>query len=152
VTFDLSKEASDRRLAAQREAKRKTGHDGGLTGTQLIDRAAQVFDVANRLQKQTQRTPAGRRRDQVNARADEALRTAAVQIRIAQATPLDRGYLHALDLPKIQQTKAEVGRAFDTDPAALAVDTHRRIQDQRNRRRVEGAPPAPNRRQRRRHR
>jgi len=65
------------------------------------------------------------------------LRTAAAQIRLAQATPLDRGYLHALDLPRIQTIKEEVGRAFAEDSAALAVDTHRRILDQRQRIRAE---------------
>lgn len=52
-------------------------------------------------------------------------------------TPLDRPYLHALSLDRVQDAEAEVVAAFVKDSAALAVDTHRRIQDQRMRAKVE---------------
>lgn len=148
MTADLSPVA----IAARAAAKAKTGQDGGYTGQQLITVAAGVFDQANRARKQADRTPPGHRRQKLEALADEALRTAALQIRLAQLTPLDRGYLHALDLPRIQTAREDVGRIFAADPAALAVDVHRRIADQRQRLRAEGAPPAPNRAARRRRR
>lgn len=122
---DLSRDA----IAARRT-------EASLTGRQLIGRAAAIFDEAKRLQ----RVALGRhglRAQRASDRADDALRTAAAQIRLAQLVPLDRGYLHALAHDKIQTVKAEVSRAFDQDPAALAVDTHRRIQDQRTRTRHE---------------
>lgn len=110
-------------LSADAIAARAAAGGGGLTGRQLYQNARRVFERAQTLRK--------RRRPAALRKAGEALQTAAVQIRLAQMTPLDRGYLHALDLPRIQTVQAEVGRAFANDPAALAVDTHRRIRDQR---------------------
>lgn len=115
-------------------AERRTNES--FTGRQLIGRAASVFDEAKRLQK-VALGRSGSRAQRASDKADDALRVAATQIRLAQLVPLDRGYLHALSLDRVQTVKAEVVRAFDTDPAALAVDTHRRIQDQRNRVRAE---------------
>lgn len=120
----------DRSVAGGREGR-------NLTGRELAARARRVFDEAKRLRKVATRRQ-GPRAASAAQRADDALRTAAVQIRIAQATPLDRGYLHALPLERIQTIKAEVSRAFDADAAALAVDTHRRIRDQRLRVDAEG--------------
>lgn len=122
-------------------AARKTAGDRQRTGRQLVDIADAVFASAKRnarMANDAKRTP--RRRRKLSEKADEALVHAAVQIRIAQACPLDRPYLHALSLDKIQTIKAEVVRAFDEDDAALAVDTHRRILDQRTRVRGEGGP------------
>lgn len=120
------------------EARRRADLKGGdATGLQLLERADLVFSQAKRLQRQASRASSRRRMGRLSEKADDALRTAATQIRIAQACPLNRGYLHALDLGKIQTIKAEVGKAFDDDPGALAVDTHRRIQDQRMRAKVE---------------
>jgi hypothetical protein len=119
-------------------ARQRTGN-GGMTGRQLIDTADVVFARAKRLAKAALRAPSGRRRAKLSRTADDALRSAAVQIRLAERTPLDRSYLHALDLAVVQTVKAEVGKAFDIDDgAALAVDTHRKIQDQRERARREG--------------
>lgn len=109
-----------------------------LTGRELAGRAARVFDEAKRLRKVATRRQ-GPRATSAGVRADRALVTAATQIRLAQMTPLDRGYLHAVDLARIQVVKAEVTAAFERDAAALAVDTHRRIQDQRNRVRAEAS-------------
>lgn len=121
------------------EARRRARAQGGdSTGRQLIDRADVTFSAAKRARRQADRAGAGRRATRLADRADEYLRNAAAQIRIAQACPLDRGYLHALDLAKVQRIKAEVSRAFEEDAAALAVDTHRRIQDQRMRTKAEG--------------
>jgi hypothetical protein len=133
VVVDLSRGA----IAARQAAKAKTGLDGGFTGAQLVAAADRVFNEAKRLRK-VANGRSGRRAQRASDKADEALRTAATQIRAAQKTPLSRGYLHALALDEIQRLKTEVSRAFDEDPAALAVDTHRRIQDQRNRMRAEG--------------
>jgi hypothetical protein len=113
-------------------ARRRAG-GGGPTGRQLGETAARVFDQAQKLAKIAQRPGRPSRRRRASEQADAALRTAAMQIRLAQLTPLDRGYLHALDLERIQTIEQEVGRAFDRDAAALAVDTHRRINDQRTR-------------------
>lgn len=117
-------------------AARRTGDS--LTGLQLVYRAAAVLQEANRLRR-VANARSGRRAASASGRADDALRTAAVQIRLAQLVPLARGYLHTLALDRVQTVKEEVGRAFDRDPGALAVDTHRRIQDQRARIRAEGA-------------
>jgi hypothetical protein len=130
---DLSRDA----IAARRKAKAETQRDGGYNGSELIDVAARVFDEAKRLRKVGDRR-AGRRAAAAYERADQALLTASVQIRLAQLTPLDRPYLHHLALDRIQKVKEEVQRAYHADAAVLAVDTHRRIQDQRNRRRAEG--------------
>lgn len=145
-------EEAVRAAGASRVDPRDTSHGGAvvldrhvaagaagdnLTGRELAGRARRVFDEAKRLRKVATRR-LGPRAARASERADEALRTAAVQIRLAQATPLDRGYLHALDLERIQTIKAEVSRAFDADAAALAVDTHRRIRDQRLRVDAEG--------------
>lgn len=119
-------------------AARKQQPDGGATGRELVDRAARVFGEAKRLAKVATKRNPGPRREKASARADDALRTAATQIRIAQCCPLDRGYLHALDLERIQTIKAEVGEASLADPGALAIDTHRRIIDQRQRISAEG--------------
>jgi hypothetical protein len=122
---DLSAEAI--RLRHEQEGEGKNA-----TGRQLTFRAARVLAQANKLQQTVQRrglqTRRGRR---ASEQADEALRTAAVQIRIAGRVPLDRGYLHALSVQQIQAIEEEVGRAFEADPAALAVDTHRRIRELR---------------------
>lgn len=128
--------ATDLSLDAIR-TRQKSG--GGMTGWELVNTAAAVYREAQRLAKLAT-TRSGKRAERASSKADEALRTAAAQIRLAQACPLGRPYLHALDLAKIQTIKDEVGRAFMDDPAALAVDTHRRIQDQRNRQRAEGPP------------
>lgn len=132
---DLSRDA----IAQRRIAKAQSGQDGGLTGHQLILAAVEVFDQAKRLARVAQRRGAFGRASRASDRSDDALRTAAVQIRLAAVTPLDRGYLHALDLQTIQTIKSEVSRAYDVDEAALAVDTHRRIEDQRARARAETA-------------
>jgi hypothetical protein len=129
VTVDLSKEA----IAARQKAKARTQRDGGWTGRELTSIAADALQEANRLAKVTMSRPPGRRRDRASAKADQMLMQAAAQIRIAQLCPFDRGYLHALDLEQIQRVKDQVARAFQTDPGVLAVDTHRRVQDQRNR-------------------
>lgn len=123
-------------IAARREARLKTGRDGGYTGREMLDIAARNFNEANR-QRKVATNRLGRRAEKAQAKADEWLRTAATQIRISQATPLDRPYLHALSLDRIQRIKGEVVAAFNKDSAELAVDTHRRIHDQRNRVRVE---------------
>jgi hypothetical protein len=123
---DLSREAISARQRAELRG-------GDATGAQLVTRADLVFSQAKRLARQAQRASTARRRAKLDATSDEALVTAATQIRIAQLCPLDRGYLHAVDLSRIQTVRAEVAAAFDEDPAALAVDTHRRIQDQRMR-------------------
>lgn len=130
---DLSRGA----IAARRIAKAQTGQAGGLTGHQLVLAAIDVFAQAARLAKVATRRGAFGRALRASERADEALRTAAVQIRLAALTPLDRGYLHALDLATIQTVKADVVKAYNEDEAALAVDTHRRIDDQRARVRAE---------------
>lgn len=125
--------------AARLQAKAKTGRDGGFTGRELIQAAAGNFKEAQRLAAVARRR---RRRSSKSAdrRSEELLLNAAAQIRIASVCPLDRPYLHALTLDRIQTAKAEVQRAADVDIAALAVDTHRRIQDQRQRIRAEGVP------------
>lgn len=122
---DLSPQAIKARLEAE-------GEGTNATGRQLIFRAARVFKQAEKLtQLALSRPPASRRARRLHDQADDALRTAAVQIRIAAATPLERGYLHAMPINKLQDVEEEVARAFAHDPAALAVDTHRRIKQQR---------------------
>lgn len=129
---DLSPNA----IAKRREAA--TDPEKNPTGRELIARAARVFDAAQKLQKTASRRPPGARRTRrMSERADEALRSAALQIRVAAMTPLDRPYLHALPLDRVQAAEEEVVRAFANDPAALAVDTHRRIRDQRMRAKIE---------------
>jgi hypothetical protein len=131
---DLSRAASDLR----RTLVAKGDPDGGATGKLLTERAIRVFDRAKLLQKTSDRAPAGRRRRRASDQADQALVTAAMQIRLAQATPLDRGYLHHHPLERIQEVRAEVTAIAARDLAALAVDTHRRIRDQRIRCKQEG--------------
>lgn len=135
MTVDLSPEAVRRRQAAR---KRGIGH-GGSTGRELIHLAGQVFDQANRLMKVAQNRPAGRRRDAALRNATKAMLTCAVQLRIAERTPLDKGYLHHLSVQDIQRCEAEVHQAAATDIAALAADAQRRLNDQRLRARTEGA-------------
>lgn len=118
---------------AARERARRNGRDGGYTGREMIQAAASVFDRAKQLRKVGDRRPPGKRRQRAHDKADEALATAAAQIRIAQAIPLDRAYLHAMTLDRIQEIRGEVAAAMGENPAALAVDTHRRIQGQRSR-------------------
>lgn len=129
---DLSGAAITKRREAQQDPQKNP------TGRELIARAARVFDAAQKLQKTANRRPPGARRTRrLNEQADEALRTAALQIRIAAMTPLERGYLHALSIERVQAAETEVVDAFVKDSAALAVDTHRRIRDQRLRARIE---------------
>lgn len=125
-------------LSSAAIAARRAAGGGGQTGSELIDLAGRVFDAAKRLAKQAQRAPVGRRRQKLSAKADEALMTAAKQIRVAERTPLATRYLHAVTLDQIQTIDAEIARAMTEDAGALAIDTHRRIADQRNRRRAEG--------------
>lgn len=130
--IDFSPDAIAKRREAESDPQKNP------TGRELIARAARVFDAAQKLQKTANRRPPGARRTRrLNDQADEALRSAALQIRIAAMTPLDRPYLHALSLDRVQDAEAEVVAAFVKDSAALAVDTHRRIQDQRMRAKVE---------------
>lgn len=117
-------------IAARQAAELR---DGNLTGAQLIERAKRVYERSTQLAKTALHRPPGRKREKASAKADEALVTAAVQVRIAELTPLDKPYLHALDLEQIQVVQAEVKRAAGVDIAALAVDTHRRLISQRNR-------------------
>jgi hypothetical protein len=128
---DLSPDA----IAARRNARERTGREGGYTGRELVGVADKTLRSAHKLRRLAERR-ANRSRaahEKTLERARDALRTAAVQIRIAQVVPADKGYLHHLSLDRIQAIKAEVGRAFDEDEAALAVDTHKRIRDQRQR-------------------
>lgn len=136
---DLSPEAIRARAEIQAQAHRTGQPDGGWTGDQLVKKAAEFLDIANRNMR-IAKGRVGKRRARAESKADEALRAAAVCARLAGATPLQTGYLHALTLDKIQTCKAEVAKAFDQDAGALAVDTHRRIADQRARIRAEGAP------------
>lgn len=129
---DLSASAITKRREAESDDQKNP------TGRELIARAARVFDAAQKLQKTANHRPPGARRTRrMNEKADEALRTAALQIRVAAMTPLDRRYLHALSIESVQAAEDDVVRAFLFDPAALAVDTHRRIRDQRMRAKIE---------------
>lgn len=132
---DLSRDA----IEARRLAKVKTGRAGGWTGAELIDVAAATFREAKHLAKLANKRVRPARARRASDKADEALRQAATQIRLAERIPLDGGYLHHLTVRQIDRVKAEVGQAFDNDDAALAVDTHRRIQQQRARRKRAGA-------------
>lgn len=134
---DLSPEAIRARAEARAQAHMTGQPDGGWTGYQLVQKAAEFLDVANRNMR-IAKGRVGKRRARAERKADEALRAGAVCARLASATPLATGYLHALTLDKIQTCKAEVAKAFDQDAGALAVDTHRRIADQRARIRAEG--------------
>src|SRR5205085_126122 len=117
----------------EREVKAVSGSrlDPRLLGDGATDlsRAAAAAQ-ASRLRKVAQRR-SGKRAKRAERLADEALRTAAAQIRLASVCPLNRGYLHALTIQQVQTAKAEAGAAFGENPAALAVDTHRRIREQR---------------------
>lgn len=129
---DLSPDAIRRRREAESDPQKNP------TGRELIARAGRVFEQAKKLQKIASRRPPGSRRSRrMSDDADEALRSAALQIRIAAMTPLDRGYLHAISLDRLQAAEDEVVAAFVKDPAALAVDTHRRLRDQRTRAKIE---------------
>lgn len=121
---DLSKEA----ILERRRTEARTGREGGPTGRELAATASQVFNRAKQLRKIAERRKPGRRRQTAERRADEALQTAATQIRIAIDCPPDRPYLHALSLKQIQEIKRYVIAYYNQDPAALAVDTHRMIQ------------------------
>lgn len=121
--------------AARARARSATGRDGGWTGAELLDVASRVFRQARRLRKTAERRPPGQRRERLERAADEALVTAAVQVRLCERVPAGRPYLHALSLQQIQAAKDDAARAYETDPAALAVDTHRRINAQRDRQR-----------------
>ena len=123
-------------LSADAIAARREAGGAGLTGRELAGRARDTFNRAKQLRTVANRRM-GKRAVRAAEQADKALLTAAAQIRLAQLTPLDRGYLHALSLDKIQTVQAEVSRAFDQDAGALAVDTHRRIEDQKMRVRAE---------------
>lgn len=124
---DLSLEA----IAARQRAGAKTGTHGGWTGAELVDVAAGVFDGAKRFAKLAARRDRKSRADAASKRADQALVAAAIQIRVAQLCPLDRPYLHALSLDRIQNVRDEVAKAFEAGAPELAVDTHRRIQAMR---------------------
>lgn len=109
-----------------------------ITGAELIDLADRVYHRAALLAKVASRsTSSRRRRDRASAAADQALVTAAVQIRLAELTPVTTSYLHAVSIDQIQTVKADVSRVAGEDMAALAVDTHRRIAAQKTRRSVE---------------
>lgn len=120
-------------LSPEAIAARRAAGGGGHTGAELIDRAGRVLDRANQLAKVASRGKS-RRAQRASAAADQALLTAAKQIRTAERTPLDRGYLHALTIEQLQTVDAEVTKAMREDSAALAVDTHRRIREQKLRR------------------
>lgn len=120
-------------IEARRKTKDAGGGEGGPTGFELYQRARRVFDRAQQLQRTAERRPPGKRRQAALRKAGDALVSAAAMIRLAQATPLDRPYLHALALDKVQTIEAEVHHAAGEDIAALAVDTHRRINDQKHR-------------------
>lgn len=135
MTVDLSPEAVERRVASQKRGK---GH-AGSTGRQLIVAAGGVFDRANQLLKVSQKRPPGPRRNAAAQKAVQAMLTCSVQLRIAERTPLDKGYLHHLTVQQIQACEAEVHRLAAQDFAALAADAQRRLNDQRLRARTEGA-------------
>lgn len=120
-------------IAARAEQRAKGGDSGGHTGFELIRISARVFDRAKQLRKVAQQRPPGARREKAERRADEALVTAATQIRIAGMTPLDRGYLHVLTVGQLEHAKRDAIAGYEQNPAALAVDTHRRIQTERRR-------------------
>lgn len=137
MTTDLSLEA----IQARAQAKRATGRDGGYTGSELIDAADVVLKRAHRLQQAANgRRARGKRTGarKLDDQADLAMVQAAVQIRIAALTPLDRPYLHVLGLDQIQNVREAVAVTFnEVGSAGLAVLTHRMIDDQRARRRAE---------------
>lgn len=127
-------------LSAQAIAARHVADaagDGDCTGRELVARAGRVFAEAQRLAKVASKRGPGRRGAKASRVADEALVTAACQIRLAALCPLNRPYLHALTIEQIQTVQAEVTAAARVDIAALAVDTHRKVRDQRNRLRAE---------------
>lgn len=128
AAVDLSREA----IAARTDGE-------NVTGRQLVARAGSVLERANALAKQASSCDNRVMRRRLSDTADQALVTAAVQIRLAQLVPLDKPYLHALTLEQVQTVKAEVTTVAALNLAALAVDTHRRIADQRQRIRAEGA-------------
>lgn len=125
---DLSKEA----IAHREKLRLQGGREGGFTGRELITVAGKIFAEAKR-QARVAGQRSGKRAQRARAQADQALMTAAAQIRLAQICHLDRPYMHTISLEQIQQAKAEAEHAYQADPAALAVDTHRRIQAQRQR-------------------
>ena len=132
MSVDLSLDAIQRRQAAQ---KRGQGH-GGMTGRQLVASAGAHLKNANRQARiATGRT--GARKAAAERKGKHALLTAAVQIRIAERVPADRGYLHHLTIQQIQKCEEEAQRLVAGDEwdrwASLAVDTHRRIQQERSR-------------------
>lgn len=128
---DLSREAI---------AMRERG-DSRLTARALGDKAALVMEAGNRLQRVAIKRRGGKRQERAAHRAREALLTAAVQLRMAEATPLDRHPLHHLPFQQVQKIEAQV-RALVADNhteqwARLAADTHRRIQAHHARKRLE---------------
>jgi hypothetical protein len=115
---------------------------GQLTAREMGDQAGRVLDAAHRAQRIAAKRRGGRREDAARRRAAEALLTAAVQIRLAAATrDLERRPLHALTVQQVQAAEADVRRIIADDTreqwGALAVDTHRRVQEHRARCRQE---------------
>jgi hypothetical protein len=127
-----------RESVAQRVEARRRG--GAKTGRQLIEEAATILGRANEYADRWRRTRPGALRDRYDKLSEEALVTAAVKIRIAQATPLERSWAEHLDHAKVQTIKNEVAAAMGYDQGALALDTQRRVREQRIRVRTEGVP------------
>lgn len=134
---DLSTNA----IEARRRARTSTGHDGGSTGDELITMADRVLKHAHKQQRiAVDRRFRGKRTGARKAddAADATLIKAAIQIRLAAITPLDRRYMHVHGLERIQQVRASVARDFDQlGSAKLALLTNRQITDQQARRRAE---------------
>jgi hypothetical protein len=128
---DLSKDA----IKARQTSERRGNGPQGLTGRQMGQRARSVLEAAQRARRTGNKRPAGARRNAALKKSAEALVTAATQIRIAAATPLDKGFLHHLSINEIQDIEREVHRlaAGGTDEAMalLAVDTHRRVEQEK---------------------
>lgn len=136
--IDLSPEAVARR---QRSQRRGRGH-GGATGRELTKTADEILQAALGLRKRAGTVDNRVERAKLIRRAQEGVLTAATQIRIAQRCPVDGGYLHHLTLTQIQECEREARAVIREDRApywgALAVDTHRRIAEQRERARAGG--------------
>lgn len=124
-------------LSLEAIAARTDGEN--VTGRRLVALADEVMQHANKLAKRARGQDNLVQRRRLSDTADLALVTAAVQIRLAQLVPLDKPYLHALSLEQVQTVKGEVTTVAALNIAALAVDTLRRIAEQRQRIRAEGA-------------
>jgi hypothetical protein len=104
-----------------------------LTARELGDRAASVLDAAHRAQRIAAKRRGGARQERANEQARKALLTAAVQIRMAEATPgLDTRPLLHLSFKQVQEMELAARRIVSDNTreqwGALAVDTHRRVQ------------------------